>query len=94
MASLAHASAVSGDSGRAFQLLAELEHRAARQFVAPYFVARIFTGLNDKEQAFAWLKKAYDARDECLTWLKVDPTMDSLRVDPRYPDLLHRLGLS
>jgi len=94
VASLAHASAVSGDSSRAFQLLAELEQRAARQFVAPYFVARIFTGLNDKEEAFAWLKKAYDARDECLTWLKVDPTMDSLRADPRYPDFLRRLGLS
>jgi eukaryotic-like serine/threonine-protein kinase len=93
VASLAHASAVSGDSGRAFQLLAELEQRAARQFVTPYFVARIFTGLNEKERAFAWLEKAYDARDECLTWLKVDPTMDSLRVDQRYPDLLRRLGL-
>jgi hypothetical protein len=56
-------------------------------------VARIFTGLGERELAFAWLEKAYDVRDECLTWLKVDPTMDSLRSDQRYPDLLRRLGL-
>jgi serine/threonine-protein kinase len=93
VASLAHASAVSGDPGRAFQLIADLRQRSARQFVAPYFLARIFTGLNEKEQAFAWLDKAHDARDECLTWLKVDPTMDGLRTDPRYLVLLRRLGL-
>jgi serine/threonine protein kinase/Tfp pilus assembly protein PilF len=93
VASLAHAGAVSGDRSEALRLLAELQQRAVRQFVAPYFVARIFTGLSDTEQAFAWLEKAYDARDECLTWLKVDPTMDSLRADTRYPDLLRRLGL-
>jgi serine/threonine protein kinase/Tfp pilus assembly protein PilF len=93
VASLAHAWAISGDPARAFQLLEDLRQRAAHQFVAPYFVARIFTALSDKEQAFVWLEKAYDARDECLTWLKVDPTMDSLRKDPRFPDLLRRVGL-
>jgi serine/threonine protein kinase/Tfp pilus assembly protein PilF len=93
VASLAHAAAVSGDPARAFRLLADLQQRAVRQFVAPYFIARIFTGLREKEQAFAWLERAYEARDECLTWLKVDPTMDTLRDDPRYPDLLRRLGL-
>jgi eukaryotic-like serine/threonine-protein kinase len=93
VASLAYASAVSGDRARAHELLADLQQRASRQFVTPYFVARIFSGLGEKQQAFVWLEKAYDARDECLTWLKVDPTMDSLRGDPRYPDLLHRVGL-
>jgi eukaryotic-like serine/threonine-protein kinase len=94
VASLAHASALSGAPARARQLLGDLQQRATRQFVAPYFVARVFSGLGEKEQAFAWLEAAYDARDECLTWLKVDPTMDSLRIDKRYLDLLHRLGLT
>lgn len=93
VASLAHASAVSGDKIQAHRLLVDLRQRAAQQFVAPYFVARIFTGLGEKEQAFGCLEQAYDVRDECLTWLKVDPTMDSLRSDQRYPDLLRRLGL-
>jgi serine/threonine protein kinase/Flp pilus assembly protein TadD len=93
VASLAHAWAVSGDRARTYQLLDDLQRRTTRQFVAPYFVARVYTGLSENEQAFAWLEKAYDARDECLTWLKVDPTMDSLHTDPRYTDLMPRLGL-
>jgi serine/threonine protein kinase/Tfp pilus assembly protein PilF len=94
VASLAHAAAVSGDRAQVQELLRDLHERADRQFVAPYFVARIWTGLGEKEQAFAWLEKACGARDECLTWLKVDPTMDSLSADPHYLDLLGRLGLS
>lgn len=94
VASLAHASAVSGDRSRVAELLAELRNRTERQFVAPYFVARIYTGLGDKEQALAWLEKAYEARDECITWLKVDPTMESLDTDPRYAVLLRRVGLA
>jgi hypothetical protein len=57
-------------------------------------VARIYAGLGDEMRAIEWLERAYDARDECLTWLKVDPAMDSLRTDARYPDLLRRVGLS
>lgn len=93
VASLAHASAVSGDGGQAYRFLADLQQRCAQQFVTPYFVARVFTALGEREQAFGWLERAYDVRDECLTWLKVDPTMDSLHGDRRYPDLLRRLGL-
>jgi eukaryotic-like serine/threonine-protein kinase len=94
VASLAHAAAVNGDRPRAYQLISDLEQRASRRFVAPYFVARIYVGLGDQIRAIEWLEKAYEARDECLTWLKVDPTMDRLRTDPRYPDLLRRVGLS
>jgi len=93
VASLAHAWAVSGDRVQAHQLLADIRERSTHRFVSPYFVARVFIGLDEKEQAFAWLEKACDSRDECLTWLKVDPIMDSLRTDPRYPDLLRRLDL-
>ena len=64
-----------------------------RQFVAPYFIARIYVGLGEEQQAFAWLEKAYENRDECLTWLKVDPTMDRLRANSAYSDLLSRIGL-
>ena len=94
VASLAHAAAVVGDRTRACQQLDELQQRATRQFVSPYFVARVYTGLGEKELALAWLEKAYEARDECLTWLKVDPALDSLHADSRYLDLQRRLGLA
>jgi TolB-like protein/Flp pilus assembly protein TadD len=93
VASLAYAAALDGDQAQAQQLLAELTGRAAHQFVSPYFMSRVYLGLGDEEGALARLEQAYDARDECLTWLKVDPTMDGLRADPRYADLLYRVGL-
>jgi len=94
VASLAHSSAVAGDRAHARELIVELQQRTGRQFVSPYFMARVYVGLGEKEKAFAWLEKAYESRDECLTWLKVDPTMDSLRDNSAQVDLLRRIGLA
>ena len=54
----------------------------------------IYTGLGDKDQAFKWLNKAYDDRSAWLTGLKLEPMLDSLRSDPRFEDLLLRVGLA
>jgi hypothetical protein len=56
-------------------------------------LAEIYIGLGEKEQALASLEKAYADRSMYLTFLKVDPQFDSLRSDPRYKDLLRRVGL-
>jgi eukaryotic-like serine/threonine-protein kinase len=93
LAQLGHLYAVQGKRADAQKVLAALKERALRRYVSPYFFARVYTGLKEKEQAFAWLEKAYEARDEALTWLKVDPVMESLRSDPRFADLLRRIGL-
>lgn len=60
----------------------------------PQDVAHFYARLGDKDKAFAWLEKAYEERSESLTWLKVDPAYDPLRADPRFNDLLRRVGLS
>jgi hypothetical protein len=60
-----------------------------------YHPARVAEGymlLGDKEQALVWLNKAYDARFG-LTFIKIDPTWDSIRSDTRYSDLLRRMAL-
>jgi len=59
----------------------------------PTHIARVFAGLGEKEQALAWLERAIDQRDERAVMLKVDPHFDSLRSDPRFRNLLGRLGL-
>ncbi|HKF55294.1 MAG TPA: winged helix-turn-helix domain-containing protein [Blastocatellia bacterium] len=59
----------------------------------PTNIARVFAGLGEKEQALAWLERAIDQRDERAVMLKVDPHFDSLRSDPRFRNLLGRLGL-
>ena len=50
-------------------------------------------GLADKAQGFSWLEKAYQERSWYLTWLKVEPRFDSLHGDPRFQDLMRRVGL-
>ena len=57
-------------------------------------IAEIHTKLGDKDQAFAWLEKAFEARETDVLHLKVDPALDDLRSDPRYTALLRRMNLA
>ncbi len=59
----------------------------------PALVAGIYAGLNDRDQSFKWLEKAFEERDIWLMNLKVDPVFSKLRSDRRFPDLLLRTGL-
>lgn len=63
------------------------------EYVPPTSVAGFAARLGDKEQAFEWLAKAYEERDEGLTRLKLDPRYESLRADPRYAALLRHINL-
>jgi TolB-like protein/DNA-binding winged helix-turn-helix (wHTH) protein/Tfp pilus assembly protein PilF len=90
---LGHAYAVAGQRDEATKIIAELRERAKQQYVSPYLVATIYAGLGDKVQAFDWLQKSYENRCGWLAWLKVDPKLDNLRSDPRFADLLQRVGL-
>ncbi len=56
--------------------------------------AEIFAQLGEKDQAFAWLEKAYEERSYLMMYVKVAPTLDPLRTDPRFADLLRRVGLT
>lgn len=58
-----------------------------------YLVASIYAALGDKDRAFAKLEKAFAERDYNLHRLKVDPLFDPLRDDPRFKDLVRRIGL-
>ena len=61
---------------------------------APYFLAMVQVGLGDKAQALALLEKGYSERDAYLPWLKVEPALDPLRSEPRFRQLLVRMGLA
>ncbi|HZP62049.1 MAG TPA: protein kinase [Terriglobales bacterium] len=63
------------------------------EYVDPARVAEIYALAGDKEQAFAWLEKAYQEKSEALQYAKTDHRFDSLRSDPRFADLLRRMGL-
>ena len=67
--------------------------RRARSWEGIEDPVRPTAGLDDKEQAFAWLEKAYEERRQRMVWLNVDAFLDPLRSDPRFHDLLRRVGL-
>jgi eukaryotic-like serine/threonine-protein kinase len=92
LASLGHTYAIAGRREEALKLLNRLKELSTRRHVSPYHIAAIHAGLNEKEQAFEWLKKAYEQREQSLIFLKVDPLMDNLRSDSRFADLLRRVG--
>ena len=64
-----------------------------RIYVSPYSIARIHTGLGNTEQALEWLEKACEQRHGILAYLKVEPVFDPLRAEPRFRDLLGKMGL-
>ena len=63
------------------------------EFVPPQAFIWIYAALGDKEHAFAWLEKAYEERSDVMTVLTEDRAFDPLRSDPRFRDLLRRMGL-
>jgi eukaryotic-like serine/threonine-protein kinase len=83
---------IAGRKSEALKTLAELQALAGRKYIPPHSFAYIYAGLGDKERAFEWLEKGYTGRDDSLTKLKTDPLFDSLRSDPRYTDLMRRVG--
>jgi len=63
-------------------------------YVEPMMIADIYLSLGDKDQAFAWLEKAFRDHSPYMVGLKSSPRVDPLRSDPRYDDLLCRVGLA
>lgn len=92
LGALGHAFAVAGRTVEAEAIVAELKETAKARPTVAYDIAVIYVGLGEKEQAFAWLEKAYVERSG-LGFLGVNPIFDSLRIDPRFTALLRRIGL-
>lgn len=90
---LGHAYAASGRKGEALKILDELKEMSKQKYVSPYDLAVLYTGLGEKDRAIEQLNKAYEERAGWIINLKVEPLFDPLRSDPRFADLLHRMGL-
>jgi TolB-like protein/DNA-binding winged helix-turn-helix (wHTH) protein len=93
LASLGQAYARSGRAGAARRVIAELESQLPSGLASPDYIAGIYMSLGDKEAALRWLERAYEARSDLLVFVRVDPIWDDLRADPRFQDLLRRIGL-
>jgi serine/threonine protein kinase/tetratricopeptide (TPR) repeat protein len=92
-AALAHTLAAAGRRTEAVQTLDELTELATHRYVAPYFIAGIHVGLREHDRALEYLEKSYEEHSHWLIYLHIDPSMDGLREDPRFQNLLSRVGL-
>ena len=93
-AALAHAYAVIGKKAEARKILRDLQQKANISYISPYLLATIYAGLGEKDRAFELLQRAYEQKSLELSWhLKADLRIDNVRSDPRFQNLLHRVGL-
>src|SRR5712691_975549 len=92
-AALGYVLARRGERGEAETILHELEARARTEYVSPVAVHMVYVGLGERDQAFAWLERAFDERRGWLAYLKVEPMLDPLRTDPRFAALVRRMRL-
>ena len=81
-----------GKTAEARKILQEFVDLAKRRYVSPDQMAMICASLGEKDQAFAWLDKAYEARSG-MSALLLTPTYDPIRADPRFTALLRKMGL-
>jgi tetratricopeptide (TPR) repeat protein len=91
---LGRAYAMADRRADALKIRAQLQQLAAREYVPPYFTAEIDAALGEKEHALAALETALSERDVYLAWLKVDAAFDSLRAEPRFAQLMQRVGFA
>jgi serine/threonine-protein kinase len=83
--------AIAGHREKALKTIEQL--KSSSRYTAPLFLARVNAGLGDRDEALHWLGMLYSERSESVVWLKVDPTMKTLRSDPRFVALAKRIGV-
>jgi hypothetical protein len=88
---LANAYSVSGRKEEAMKIVKDLESRQSQGSSTDASIALIYVGLGDNDRAMVWLNKALQARFNPSILMR--PVFDPLRTDPRFQDLLHRIGL-
>jgi tetratricopeptide (TPR) repeat protein len=93
LAALGHAYGVAGQRDKALAVLADLQTWAKSRYVSALDIATVYLGLGDTDASFAWLERAFHTRASALVYLAVDPRYDAVREDPRFRDLVRRIGL-
>ncbi len=93
IATIGYALAMAGRRDEARTVLDELKKRATGRYVPPYAFALVYNGLDEHDEAFAWLERGIEQRDPKMMFLKVEPKWNNLHDDPRFVSLLKRIKL-
>lgn len=94
LSGLGHCLALGGHNIEARKVLAQLDEMAKQRYVSPYDFAVVYAGMRQTESVFAWLEKAYEDRSTWLAKVKADARFDLFHSDPRFQQLVMRLGLT
>jgi serine/threonine protein kinase/tetratricopeptide (TPR) repeat protein len=90
---LAYIDVLIGKKDESRRILRRVLDLARTYQVQPGLIAMIYIGLNEREQSLTWLEKAYRQHSPMMAWLKVDPRFDGIRPEPRFQELMRRVGL-
>jgi TolB-like protein/DNA-binding winged helix-turn-helix (wHTH) protein/tetratricopeptide (TPR) repeat protein len=93
LAALAYIYARSGQQDEARKILSQLTETSKQHYVASFEIATIFAGLDDADHTMLWLDKSYKQHESQIPFLESDDRFNALHSDPRFQDLVHRLGL-
>lgn len=85
--------ALTGRRKEALQIIDELRQKSQRTYIDPTFIAPIYIALGEKDRGFEWLERAYNERSPNLLSLKLEAAYDPIRSDPRFADLVRRVGI-
>ena len=92
LGALGHAFATAGNKPEAKKILVQMNESSKTRYVSPFYVAMVYAGLHEDDNALAWLEKAYNDRSNAVIFLKVDPAFDGMRSNARFQALLTRLA--
>jgi TolB-like protein/DNA-binding winged helix-turn-helix (wHTH) protein len=93
VAALGHSFALAGMKNEADLVLQNLLNERKRHYASPFDIALIYTALGEKGTAFLWLDKAVSERSTSLVYSKWEPRLDPLRSDPRFAEMMKKIGL-
>jgi TolB-like protein/DNA-binding winged helix-turn-helix (wHTH) protein/Tfp pilus assembly protein PilF len=90
---IGHVYAVSGNSAEAQKIVAHLKQESEQRYVNSFEIALVYVGLGDNDQGIEWLNKAFGERSDQMIYLNADPRLDPIRSDPRFAELVRRVGI-
>jgi serine/threonine protein kinase/Tfp pilus assembly protein PilF len=93
IAALGWFQAMNGDKTAARKILQELHEKAKESYIWPYLFAKIHAAIGENDMAFQWFERAYQERDCSLSHILTDESVDCIRTDPRFDELLKKVGL-
>jgi serine/threonine protein kinase/Tfp pilus assembly protein PilF len=94
LAGLGWSNAVAGNRDEAMSAIEELGERSRREYISPYYSAKIYSALGENDLAFEWLERAYEEHDNSLIAVLNDESLSGLHQDPRFDDLLKKMKLT